>query len=1713
MENVVLTLASYLTEYFIKGLKGDAVSERYLRPILVGPPHNVLNSLFETLTNRGTTDWTVTAQVTVTVLLVQEIPESSTTSVFSQRCNWDYAVTVRNSRQLVVMIVDPAVWDNRPESLANTTETIGSIANEKPQSLIKTPPWKFIIETVVNHSGLAARTCRKGLIHTLSDCQELDPPTRAKAPWEIADDLLVNPISGNSVLAALGLPSLGTLIQVNDEVIERGYKAVGRLGICFSKLGLTEGIEQLKSTNIASNASNAPLLLSAFDDMGSHIKTKAPSGATFNRAPIWYFRPGSNVSGWWDLISLEILEKALDEVLGPQQQDKLQLVCRNAIHIPKDDEPYVVAEERVELFARTRGGNLISNPSFYRKQNRTPTNLTGMIDDPTVCIDNAPPTHEKPIKYGVSADNAKPDQIDVVVLSQLQSHGFALVNEAKRFTFPGRSSSPQKWEQQVHLQRSGNSVTRIFCSSQVRNIELLQDSSLTTALAVTQDQFFVDTTIPFEDDAVIRVLLKDINAQLLAEWEIHCDVEDANEFARNRFEALVIAHQTRSSVPPTQVIESGALHLERQYISSSDSWKPILACWATGVATIPLSLDWNNPRLGNAFPSVDPRPDLSSLTPPPGLIAAREEIRKYLERQQRPIGEIALEQIAAQVNVYVQEYRIWMVASPEKACWFDTIVLHDTEENPQAGKVIPTHEPLAVLLSPLHPLRIGWQTIAQEYLTTALTNRCPIAGLLDASSCPDSMAVYLMQGGTKPVARAFFSMPCDNPYWGLMWNTKYLTGGKGVLERLYELGLQSRGIASGFTSAQVVSSLSEVCRLIPGRSILRIGIVGTPTTSNGCGEGVIAWCLEQYDEEVLNVLSPFYVDVYDMRRSKQPSPERLSSLSEETDERVKWFKVDNLSKSTGLDLVLLDDLASSESATSNVETEIHNPVGQAALVRTRIREDFQNANILKELRVGSRVTYSDGLAGELEQTIAALEYLSLKEGGVSQYEFRPNQSAVGSRLEQSSFVAVTSDQIDPACIVRGAMGQHGYLWDYELPSILEGKEDNTGYYLIANPLDAMRDAVQNSISLVTSSPLNPSELLSEISRRGIPILKRFAAGGMQSRGELGLLIAVRLLQDAFRSTATSPRIAVYDNGCINFILPVDPYEQIFVQLIKSVHTTPSLKRPDLLIFSLQVEPSVVTIQITPVEVKFRNSKMGDVDLEAALQQAQNFGDLLARLWENRHQLPLWQICTDALLNQLLDFGFRIYADQSIHKQDAKTWSSLHASVLQAVYEGRAVVDVRKEGRLVVLDRSTNSEVKDIDKDGIADTLILSFTDADNLLADRALPKTVEDGVKLLGFSIPSCAPTPVTSPQIAQKLVPSVQSGISQVVSTPQGDQLPSSAGTVTPEIRATVSRAFEGFVGNEAAIKRITNDLLRALMENPPHLPKNYLITGQPSTGKTELARRISRALELPFIRLDGRGLNTRERLFDLINGELQQQNLRPTQVATQAGLPVIQYPPLIVFIDEVHLVQRSVQESLLTMLEAADRTVTLSKQVARVDKATFIFATTRASDLDAAFRSRCSEVQLREYTVSQVAKIVASRLQRAWPDAIYEKIAVLGRGVPRIAIELAQELITEITVSEHSTNDISPHLEEVRKARELDEQGLTRLDLTYLSVLSREGKPLGEQPILNMIGSVDRDRIVNEIEPYLIHLGFIRLGARGREITPKGRAYVLKKRNYEEE
>jgi DNA phosphorothioation-dependent restriction protein DptH len=1735
----MIALAQSLKDY-VEGQFQSAVSrapEDPFRPVLVGPPDQALHEVFAILTASGQHEWQVNVDGSnhdVIVLLVDgKVPPVP--NVLSGGCNWDYAVTMRNSRPRVLILAARGSWDTRPESLANTTETMGDlglVSRGGEDSL-----HAHLVTAVASQLGLEERQARALVKLVRTESVKLEPALRDAMSWDVFDRLLAStagPSAADTACRAAGFPVIGS----SGMNFQESYEVLRSLGHLVGSTGLRDAIDQMKATG----AAQAHGIAASLDSLQEHLAAKLFSPTLFETAPSHYYHVSVPVPAWYDALTTKALNDILSELGQGQRPDRLVLTCTNGLPGagPLRSGPFIVASAP-ELRASSQSETPPAALNFSRKVDRfTPVQVPESPSDPLVCIDAAAPVHRKPIKYFAEAPNCRAGMIEVLVLDSFACGGVAVARDAERNGIPVFAARAGSWTQEMALPRGGATDILVFHGSNTAQVSLARVGEVAVIRVAQPASHFVVFNVDVEDNDAFEVRALDSAGASNGNWIVQVTIRDLADLSNSRLEALIKTHRTKGrSVPhapdiPLHRFELGA------YLSSAQSWKPVLACWADRVPSR-LVIDWNGDRmLGDVQPQIDPRPPFN---PPTALLAAREIVRGLLGQEQRCVSEIEIDEpsLATSVHDYLDRYLEWLRVEPQAACWLDVLAIHAAEWNAQAGRHVATEEPVVLLLSSLHPLRLAWHAVAQRQLSGSLSNHCSAAGLLTPAQCPDAGALYLWDGqSAKP--RAFFSLPCEHAHWAVLANTMFLDKPVpriNAMQRLAELGLNVQSIAGGFTSQQTQDSLREVNRLLPARATLRIGIVGDAEGSSECGEGVFRWSEWQHSLENTNATGNLHVEVFDTRGAADPSPEQLADLSETTAERVRWFKLRPDAEVPRLDLTIIDQLgARSHEAASGATRSAITP---ACLFRVRVREDFQNARAIVESRVATTRLSGTDLSALLARTVQAYEDLCAGDASNTHFRFTPNQDAVGSRLQNAIFLSVTSSQVDPACVVRGTVGQGGYLWDYELPGVLSGGEGSLGYYLVARPTSAMSDAVERAASLVTTPPPSIPALLEEISRHGIPILKRLASGGSQSRGELGLLLATRLIQDAFRPGLTTIRLPVWIGNCIHLVLPVDPYEDLFDGLREGLlPRSATAQRPDLIVVAIQLQSAgqPVAIKLTPVEVKYRATGMAVTEMRGALGQAANLGKLLETVWVQSLPTDLWRTCAAALLAQFLDFGFRIYAAPWLHQHQSSEWATAHQQVMQDVLESTAQITVNTAGRLVVFDGSSLTRTADLDGDNRQDTVVMSLDDARALLAGAtSISGQGDSSVRQLDFSFPNCSGASLSgsippvgtvpaAPQIAE--TPELSTSPSTPASAPE-DEVAASAivadvepteglgsadivaslsrgpSRIPAEVRQRVRRAFEGFIGNEPAVSRLSNDLLRALIEQPPHLAKNYLFTGLPSTGKTELARRMASALALPFIKLDGRGVSSRDKLFEMVNGELRTNNFSTSQVGQQVGLPVLEYPPLIIFIDEVHLVPRGLQEALLTMLEAADRTVVLSDHVARVQQATFLFATTRVSDVDAAFASRCDEIQLREYTEAQVARILQWKVShRDWPESLYQAVARLGRCVPRIAIQLAEALETAVLVSEQE-KPLSEHLDDVRHAREIDENGLTRMDFEYLAILERAGGPVGEQNILNLMRTVDKDRILNDVEPFLVRLGFIKHGPRGRELTGEGREYLL--------
>jgi len=149
-----------------------------------------------------------------------------------------------------------------------------------------------------------------------------------------------------------------------------------------------------------------------------------------------------------------------------------------------------------------------------------------------------------------------------------------------------------------------------------------------------------------------------------------------------------------------------------------------------------------------------------------------------------------------------------------------------------------------------------------------------------------------------------------------------------------------------------------------------------------------------------------------------------------------------------------------------------------------------------------------------------------------------------------------------------------YLWDYDLPSYSHRAGDTSGYYLLSQVRDADREALGRVLEPLPGGKelgdAQVEQILLEVARRGIPTIRGLSGDDTGATGDLGLFLAVRLLQDQFRVTGNADSLLPVlsgspDDASIAIIIPVDPFRGYLADLAKSLgkeRKDASLSRPD-----------------------------------------------------------------------------------------------------------------------------------------------------------------------------------------------------------------------------------------------------------------------------------------------------------------------------------------------------------------------------------------------------------------------------------------------------------------------------------------------------------------------------------------------------------------------
>lgn len=1372
MSPLAQALADYVAAHVGTPAAADApAGNAEVRLVFHGPPLEILVEVFDHLAREA-----VGAGDLRPPFLLQvprdKLPGENPGIGESGWCDETHLLDLRNSPQLPSFVALVPPGEHSILSVTSTTDKFGVAEANNGGNATFENWWddafvQRLVADGLGRAGLPEASVEDGrqLVEAAARAaDEVDPDKSSRqGAWAVLARLFsagpaLGVSAGFAVSLACGVPprrdgslsardQLGTLDKVADALSD----------------GFRNGIDRLAEGATDEDGQ-------ALEQFHAHVRSTCQLQTAFDRATAAYYGPSQGLSldpppAWWGHLDVERWAELLAE--EPAISGDIIMECTNAIAALGKAMPAIVMDV-VELRFSTKGGEPAGARISVERSPAGGAKEVGEVDADTddVLRDMSPPQHKNPVSYKATAPNFKPGSMKVVSLARWQPGILVACRLARRFTPPRKPSrttsrSGVDWDTSLTLPGPGRYELLVFVSP---GIEL--EASATSVADQGDGRSEAASTLSVRPlrDATFQVEAE-VDGNLQVDFRIarpqrdgsvshetlraYLSCEDAPEVGcRSEFERLIRVN--RKQLEP---FDAKAVIQVNRTVRSTMLQDWLLAPEAARRSYQPIVLaedygnHWAPPQWGErGGPLVsagsficDPRPAPDEFDPPQAFLDAREEIARYVRGdgdqsgvfETARLGELAMrdEEFRATVERYVDAYQAWLAAAPDVACWCDVIAICSLDSSGRSLSRIPD----AILLSPFHPLRLGWHVVAQGVLAEAdeQGKPCPAASVLDPDCVPDvvCMSIRSPSGADKV---DYLAVENGTDYWSVLWNA----GSLGSLPRRSmhapfgdEFGISVGGISVGFSAAQVVRALDDVSELLAAKPVVSIAVSSAGGATDACNDGLIEWCTSRFQDDARRPRSRStgqrFVEIFDDRtEDARPDDAKIANLSEDTRNAVRWFA--GQPPRSIPDLGIIAQLDMTEPGVAEVEQRT--PLGFGALSRHRIRRQLPRI-FLHESRQSTPAAQSgEVLADKVGSLAAAIENLSPVAVGL---QFAPNVHEVKHMLRErrTDFVAVSSSAIDPACFLGGWL-EGAYLWDYELPSYSHRSGDTNGYYLLSQVTDADREALAKALARLPGcegiAPEKVSDVLLEVARRGIPTIKGLAGDDAGATGDLGVLVGVRLLQDRFRSeggfaggvlpvlegSADAPSIAI--------VVPVDPFRGYLGDLCRTLgkdRKDLALLRPDLVVVGVKFAGGAPRIKLTPVEVKCRPTAIyGDGDAVEALEQAKALSSLLGAMAPHNAQPRLWALAFQHLVLSIVGFGMRVYSQQDDIRGNSSQWAKLHESIARSVLDGVDCIEVDPRGRLIVVDESHSSTSRDHDHDGFDETIVVGSEDAGKIVA-------------------------------------------------------------------------------------------------------------------------------------------------------------------------------------------------------------------------------------------------------------------------------------------------------------------------------------------------------------------------------------------------------------
>lgn len=1365
-------LASVLADHIRSKIANTQAGRREFRLAFLGPPHELMSEVFDDLVGASGS-----ATLTDLPFLLQvprdKLPASNPPVGTSGWCNEEHLLDLRNQpgSGSFVALIPPG--EHSILSVDSTTGKFGVAEGNHGGNATFEAWWEdsfvqSLVRQAVSRTGVPAATVDDGRLLVEAAARAADEVLSGASPregaWRVLSRLFsieaatgLNP--GVAISLACGVPPMraGTLAAKEQLGTLKGIAEAMSEGFRRSVDRLSDGAGKEDQEYLAGFL--------------EHVRLTCEVATRFERATSAYYCPAAELDlpvapQWWAALDVEKWTELLAE--EPSSAGDIAMICTNSLAALGKAMPAIVSGH-VSLQFETKG----ADPSGASIEvNRTPAAGNGLVghvaaDSGDTLSDAVPPPHKLPLTYKATAPNFKPGSMKVVSLATWQPGILVACRLARKFSPPrkpgkGGGKTGTDWEASLSLPGPGRYELLVFVSPDVTldaPAQLSAGQADGNADAPTPVVFRQATREMYRgeieadgnsqlDLSFSRVAKGDTISREICRTFVTCeDVPGVG--CRSEFERLIKANRrqlesfdAKADIPVNRAVRSTML---QDWILSDEvvrtSYQPIVLAEDYGD-------HWSPPRWGAGGGPVlsrgsfiqDPRPAPAEFNPPSDFLHAREEIARRVRGdgdqsgvfETARLGEWALrdEQFGSLVETYVDAYQAWIASEPEVASWTDVLAVCSLDAS---GRSL-AREPVAILLSPLHPLRVGWHVVAQRILAEAdeAGKPCPAASVLDPDCVPDILSLYLRSpAGVDQVD--FLAVENGTDYWSVLWNGRELAK---LPERSLAapfgdtFGISVGGISVGFSAAQVIRALDDVSDLLAAKPVVAVAVSSAGGTSDACNQGLMEWCTSRFQADSRRprsrAVGPRFVEVFDDRRQDaRPDDAMISNLSEDTDNSIRWYS--GQPEGAVPDLGIIAQLDMSEPRSERVDGRT--PLSTGGMIRHRIRRQLPSSFLAETRQSTASEPTGDVLPDKIAALLAAMENLGPVRTGL---QFAPNVHEVQHMLRerQADFVAVSSAAIDPACFLGGWL-EGAYLWDFDLPSYSHRSGDTNGYYLLSQVTDADRDALSQALARLPGCDKLDSEkvqdVLLEVARRGIPTIKGLSGDDAGATGDLGVFVGARLLQDRFRGgqhdgAGLLPVIGgTAKDATIAIVVPVDPFRGYIGDLCKALGKERgdlAQLRPDLVVVGLDLSGDNVRVKITPVEVKCRPmSRFSAGEALEALKQAKALSSLLSAMQPSDRQPRLWSLAYQHLLLSIIGFGLRVYSQHHDVVGHAARWSEFHERIARAILDGSDCVEIDTRGRLIILDDNPSSTPQDFDGDGFEETIAVGREDAGKVVAD------------------------------------------------------------------------------------------------------------------------------------------------------------------------------------------------------------------------------------------------------------------------------------------------------------------------------------------------------------------------------------------------------------